>query len=270
HCGSTVDLTIANSTLTGNHAGRGGAVSGQYGCVVTLTDVVVEDNTAVRHGGALYGDGADLVVTDAVFERNDAPEEGGAVVWVLGDVTMTDVLLARNTAGTEGGGLYFQADPGNEVELTRVDFDENSVGPAPGGRGGALYVRETAITLDDCDLTYNYAGDHGGGLFARNASVVVTRDVRLIGNEAAVGSGGGMTIQEGATLDASDTDFTNNEAARSGGGLMMSAAGTVEVTRGDFAGNTPHDVWNEDVDEAYDYGAAASFVCADEGCDPPG
>lgn len=110
--------------------------------------------------------------------------------------------------------------------------------------GGGINVTPAAgtglgtLTLIDVVLTGNGSDDDGGGLYTNGVDVVM-EDVRIEDNDAS-DSGGGARIV-GGSLDATDSDFTENAAGASGslgGGGLALVSGSATLTRVDVTGNT--------------------------------
>jgi VCBS repeat-containing protein len=96
--GINADVTIRNSTLSGNVAtGAGGALHAQGGRF-TLEAVTVSGNRADGEGGAYRGDAASvLVVSSSTISRNTAAVSGGIVTASVGN-TIGNSIVAGNTA----------------------------------------------------------------------------------------------------------------------------------------------------------------------------
>ena len=109
------DLTIQNSTFSGNHAERvgnptgGGAVSIDADCTARITGSTFVKNEAVgfSKGGAILSEGT-LFVTNSTFHGNSADTHGGAVSIEQGNAAFTNVTIAGNTTKGEGAGLYVE------------------------------------------------------------------------------------------------------------------------------------------------------------------
>jgi hypothetical protein len=92
------DLTIAGGRVNGN----GGGVENNGGDL-TLTNVILRDNSA-RDGGGLFNNGS-ATLTDVIVRGNHAREGGG--LFNNGSATLTDVVLRGNHARV--GARFFSA-----------------------------------------------------------------------------------------------------------------------------------------------------------------
>ena len=109
-------LTVANSTLSGNHAiGEGiggvcfgGAIFNDVGATLTVTDSTFSANQttasgtgSLGNGGAISNDSGTVTVTNSTFSANQANGSGGAIVSV-GTLTITNSTFSANQAGFAG------------------------------------------------------------------------------------------------------------------------------------------------------------------------
>ena len=103
-------LTVANSTLSGNHAigegiggvSFGGAIFNDVGAALTVTDSTFSTNqTTAGNGGAISNDSGTVTVTDSTFSANQATGSGGAIVSV-GTLTITNSTFSANQARFAG------------------------------------------------------------------------------------------------------------------------------------------------------------------------
>lgn len=208
------DLALEEVTLRNNHGSDGGGLE-VYQSTARLTDVEFNDNSAT-YGGGLHVGGPSLASTVALthttFRRNEATNDGGAIYIKEGSRVSTHDWVAIgidgptiNRAGRDGGG----------VAIVESSYLTVTAGP----------------TLSY--LSYNYAGQHGGGVYADHATLTFdglidpTFDERLmLGNNMAdedgdgVGDGGGIYAANGTLIQANES-FLFGNAARNGGGIYL-------------------------------------------------
>ena len=130
------------------------------------------------------------------------------------------------------------------------------------GEGGGI-ENNGMLTINNCTISGNAAGTHGGGIFNYGGTVTVNNST-LSGNSALLGNGGGianlasgmLTVRDstisgnhaglngggvenlGATLTFDHSVLSGNDAALSGGGIYNSRTLTVTVSYGTFTGNS--------------------------------
>ncbi len=126
---------IANCTLSGNSAERGG---GSYGC--TLNNCTLSGNSAVDNGGGNYGG----TLNNCTLSGNSADDDGGGCY----HGTLNNCTLSGNSAQRNGGG-------GNDSTLNNCMLYGNSSDVSGGGSYGD--------TLNNCTLYGNSSDVSGGG-----------------------------------------------------------------------------------------------------------
>jgi len=96
-------LSVENSTLSGNRAAAGGAIA-NYGGVVSLSGATLSGNTAAVAGGGIHNESGDVYLTNVTLSGNAASGAGGLGNY-NGTAFLTNVTLSGNTASSLGGGL---------------------------------------------------------------------------------------------------------------------------------------------------------------------
>jgi len=178
-CASHVNLTLNNSTLSGNTcAAQGGGIFSEYGSValnnttlsgnmanvgggihslhstVTLTDSTLSGNLAADTGGGINAVSSDVTLNRNTFNANEANNGGG--IWAIAvNLTLTNSTLSGNSATESGGGInsFF----GGGVVVINSTITANTAGTSGGGiyRGGNSFE----IGVFNSILASNYGGD---------------------------------------------------------------------------------------------------------------
>ena len=98
-------VTIQNGNGVGNAYGEGGGIYVDYGGQLTVTDSTLTGNEGYW-GGAISTQGGTVTVTDSTITGNYAAY-GGAIFDFPGTVTVTDSTIAGNYGGPiQAGGIY--------------------------------------------------------------------------------------------------------------------------------------------------------------------
>lgn len=149
-------LSIVNSTFSGNRALSGGAVYADAGTQVSIDSSTFSGNTALNDGGAIDTQGQ-LSIVDSTFAGNRA-DEGGAI-FVGGDEgganyagSILQSTFSGNTASEEGGAIYAVSD----FSVTNTTFSGNSTTSEMSG--SAIYLANDATA----DLAFVTFADHTG------------------------------------------------------------------------------------------------------------
>lgn len=226
-----------------------------------LSDSLVADNIGVS---LLL---TNFTADNVEFSNNDAVAHGdpSTITSALGVVTISNSTFVGNQ-GTFGAGLSVTE---GFAELIDCDFVDNvassagavfvvSDGYAPAGLtvsggsfvgnsatgdAGALWVAGNLdASISDVVFVDNTAGHQGGAIKAADSPFdppfhLEISGVRLAGNQATTGEGGGIYIEPAlglaTTVRIVDTEFVDNFAGWAGGGLH----GRAELVSVTFAGN---------------------------------
>ena len=237
------DVSTSTSDLVGgafyNSAGR-----------MNLVDATIEDNYARGRGGGFYTSGGGIVRISSsdpgafrsTISNNsvNANSNDGGGFWVGDAGTLVDldgVDVVGNSAGDQGGGFRVGSDNAR-VQLTDVTIDGNNAGSHGGG-----FRNESAwsvVELDNVSIINNTTTNHHGGGFWNRGSVI-GQDVIIDGNrnataQAAADSndnnvgGGFWNNGDGAYVDLTRVEITNNESHGRGGGIYNDSRAELRLT----------------------------------------
>ncbi|MEZ6061200.1 MAG: Ig-like domain-containing protein [Planctomycetaceae bacterium] len=188
---------IAESTLTGNSASRGGAI--------------YTEGDSLGYGGPL----ASLYLDDVEISGNSA-DDGGGIYNNLDHVELYNgSVVSGNSATNDGGGIYTLGQGGGVVLGTLFVYEGSQVSNnVAGNNGGGIYNENDHVELWDGSLiSGNVAGNAGGGVYT-----------------FADGFNG-----PGETLYVSDSQITGNTAVHGGG--IYNSGDYVSLFRSSVDGN---------------------------------
>jgi hypothetical protein len=215
-------LTLSHITLTHGY--------GTYGAVQSFGTLILEssqlsDNIATDSGGAIDGYG-DVSLTDSIVQGNSAAQMGGGIMDESGTLTVTNSQVDDNTAA-QGGGIAVISGASATIQGSQLTGNQTT---ATSAQGGAVRSEGT-LAIDQSELTLNH-GSRGGGLSVLGGTATVTHST-FRGNYSAYGGG---IRQEGGDLTVTDVQFTHNGYAsngapvNTGGGAISWGAGTATLT----------------------------------------
>ena len=210
-----------------------------------------------RGGGAIYCAGATLTTDNVIIESCEATKHGGAIyakeVFVSGNAE-SSVITLKNT----------------QIKSCAA------TGTAAGeGRGGAIYCKESTLTLDHTTIGGNAPTDgntakKGGGIYFAGGSEECTipsgctiQHNKTTDESGATSGGGGVYVQSGTlTLGGTISDnsaLVGGDALASGGGVFVGANGTFIMKGGaTISGNKAK--WGGGVYIYADSSGAGSFT----------
>jgi hypothetical protein len=202
-------LTVNNSTLSGNSSinerfsfgGLGIGIYNAYGGMVTVTNSTLSGNSAVRYGGGIYNVGGTLTITNSTLSGNSAGFYGGGVYNLGGTLAITNSTVSSNSAGF-GGGVYNLS---GILTVTNSTFSGNSAFD-----GGGVYNPAGTVTLVNSTLSGNSAIEAGGGIFNEGSVTVI--NCTLAANSA----GYGDSISSIGSFTAKNSIFAKGAFGASG------------------------------------------------------
>jgi len=188
---NAANLSLTNSTISGNTAGSpGGVAQGggilNWGGKATLTDSTISGNTAATAGGGIYNE-------DTLFKLNNTIPPNSTVTNstvpanVVGSIILTNSTISDNAATNSYGGGIWNGD-GNVI-LTNNTISGNT---ADRGNGGGIYNSGGDISITFGTIYGNSAftgggisteDDDGGPTYKFHASFVVKNSL-VAGNHS--------------------------------------------------------------------------------------
>ena len=231
---SNVAATVASS--------RGGGIfsTGQ----LTLVDSTLTGNEAQAGGGAIYvsGPSASAVIEGTILAGNTVRDlttdfrGGGAVHVAFGDAVVRDSQIISNTTDYTGGGVTVRGS-GSEVQIidTWIHGNTSTFG------GGVRTQSSGVLSISGSTISGNVATSGGaavGGGIRASSPLTVTNST-IVANAANAGAGfnstgGGISAESTVSLDS--VTVVDNSAAF-GGGIASFSSGTTFITNSILAGN---------------------------------
>jgi len=184
-------FTIINGYSTSN----GGAIECQgvnaLGEISTLTIANCNISNSVASNGRSTGCGGGISLIDGIYlinncniSNNSADDYGaGMYCGSNSDVKITNSFISANRAVPDnGGGIYC-----NESRLSL--FNCTIIGNTAGQDGGGLYCYNTFPVINNCTITENNAGNYGGGILGGVGSFPKLTNSILWANSDTTGTG---------------------------------------------------------------------------------
>jgi hypothetical protein len=244
-------FTIENGVASpGDGAyGSGGGIRDQGNVNLTLTNMVLTDNSATADGGGLVMFNAvenswTLTLNNTVVSDNHAGDAGGGIdTDGTGTVIINNSLITGNTDLNQGAGIYVDVAFGSSVfvgasmTMTKTVVSNNSAlanGVTASG-GGISNAGNGTMTIVQSTISGNFSGGYGGGFSdENNAGSLIVQDSLFLNNTAILFGG---AIQEGgSSTTITNTEFKGNSTGGTGGALFANGA-TLTVQSSTFANN---------------------------------
>ena len=205
------ELTLDNVAVAGNRSkenwigahgqGAGIYIADNY-CKLTMkNNAQIAYNYADDDGGGIYSNGKYTTITmdeDSSIYNNSGEDGGGICLsYTFFSVTSTDNTAeishnrSRVNSDRGGGGICIERNfIGNYGAVKGITFNENSTSD----RGGALYIKQTGVTVSNCKIKGNKASE-GGGIYNENSSNTIS-GCTIENNEAEIYGGGVLANYE--------------------------------------------------------------------------
>lgn len=138
-------LTILESTITGNHVGRGhgGGIFNADGRV-RLTDVTLSNNSASEGFGGGIHNRSELTLNNVTISGNSAAGGGGIYAGgTAATTTLNNVTLSGNTASWHGGGLLSSRDV--TVSSSTVAYNRATAGAGISSGPSEVQLRNSIL-----------------------------------------------------------------------------------------------------------------------------
>lgn len=183
----------------------------------TLT---MNNNKAMRRGGAICVTGTKASATLSSLEANgNKAQDGGA-------------LACMSTSGVAESNY-------SKISLGDMKLDGNT----SIGWGGAVYVERSRLEVDSSAQILNSSTWIGGGIHARDVSVINIGTATISGNKAVTSSsdgglGGGIYLQDASRLTLGSATINGNYATERGGGIFLTGSSTNTMGSATLASNT--------------------------------
>ena len=246
--GFTVEDGLAADPMNPDGANAsGGGIRAKGNVRLTLTDMIVRQNSASADGGGISFENAisqpwTLTVNGSTIIGNHAGDTGGGIESDGSGTVSVNAgsVISSNTAVNEGGGIWLDAIQSgllfqsavlnvvgatvtNNVSLTAV---AGGIGDAGGG----------AVSISTSTISGNHAAGSGGGLADENGQAAWTLLQTLMRDNSA-GVNGGAIATSGPGFTITSSQVQDNSAGKFGGGIFASCP-TLSVQRSTLAGNT--------------------------------
>ncbi len=250
-------LTVINSTIRDNKAGRGAGIF-LIGSNLNLIKSSVTGNTATDSDGAgiLITSNSRVTVTNGIFSSNSATKGQGAGIALISEYVETGSLYVENSTFTSNQAfsstaIYVDRNGSGKSSVTisgsSTRFDSNIAT----GNGGAMGVRtrdkgNIELTINGSTFLNNKAATNGGGLAISLADTsqnnISLSNLNLSSNEVANNGGGLMLSLSGSSSNRIllEKSTVSNNKANNGGGIAMSVGvnGQVVINNSTLSSNS--------------------------------
>ena len=222
HVSSGVNVRISGLTVNNgntNDIGGGGIYNNG---TLTVTDSVVQGNSALHSGGGILNSGM-LTVSNSTISGNTAFNGGG--IADIGTPTVSNSTISGNTSRSAGGGIF-----NNESGPVVINYTTIS-GNTSNGEGAGLYNYGPSMVSNSTISGNNASGGIGGGIDNRGPLGVLTITNTTVSGNTALNIGG---VRNNGSLTVNNSTISGNAIGDVTNEQSMTAKNTII---GNFGGN---------------------------------
>lgn len=205
------DVRIINSLLKANAANDGGAVWTDYGSTNMISKTTISSNKAFNGGGVENFGGMQII--NSTISDNQAANVGGGISHG-GSMSFELSTLSGNKAPFGGG----MRDFGNSTFIYRSTISANEAT----GEGGGIY--STANTgVENSTFSANKAGAaNGGGAFVEDGGEATLVYVTIANNSGTFGGGVYAKSSSNSKISLEKVVLSNNPGGNCSGATLVS------------------------------------------------
>ena len=232
-----------------------GSCSGEFFAYITANDVTFQGMTLTRYnadggnsGKSITVDGATGILLDDV-NMISGIDNGDAALLVYSN---SEVIFRNGSASCNqtnyGGGIQIE---GSQITMLIENCVIANNAKAVSYKGGGVLIAGVSnvnVTISNCTFDSNVASE-GGAIHAQGVTLNIANSCfnanRML--STAPDEGGGICIQDDATVTISNCSFTGNSCVGSADGGAIGVEGdntTVTITQCYFSGNSSSDDGN--------------------------
>jgi parallel beta-helix repeat protein len=147
---------IRNSNIAGNTivgVFSGGGITLNSGGFLSVESTTISGNQAtVNGGGIVCGFDTTLVVRNSTISGNEAVDGAGILMLGVDSLTVENSTISSNKASRDGGGIWMDGSTHMTIRNSTIAFNNADSDNAGGGRGGGIYVYDSAVPTPDLTL----------------------------------------------------------------------------------------------------------------------
>jgi hypothetical protein len=195
---------------------------------VAATSTIRNNQNDGYSGGGVYvvdndtGRSFTITISDSDIWSNKTSGQYGGGLYIDEYLTnFANTNISNNTALSRAGAVYVEAIP--SLSFTNCTISGNELTSSTGGTGGAMYLNNSNIVIENSTITSNYAS-YKGGAFYTNTTVTFTMTGSVLSNNwtsTTNSDGGAMHIQSSTTYTITDSTISNNSTGNIGGAFYV-------------------------------------------------
>ncbi|EAL68329.1 pectin lyase-like family protein [Dictyostelium discoideum AX4] len=238
---SSLSLSINKCNFNNNQGNKGGVIymeSEFYSDGNNLVEISIKssqftNNNATISGGVAYLDGFnDIYIDTCLFDNSYSPVSGTSTLFISNgefiEIRRSNFTRNQIASTVELFGIQYK----NGSMVKDCLFDGNVVN----GKGGAISMYLSWLSVDGTLFNNNYAGAIGGAIFATGvSSYLLVANSKFIDNKSS-GAGGAIATQGSVYTSLNNCEFISN-SANAGGSLSFEYSNQIHLRNCTISGN---------------------------------
>lgn len=199
--GSGRSLMLTNSTISGNVASNGAGIYNN-GTLIAMS-TTIDSNVAAGFGGAVMNGtppSSIVTLTNTILSNNTAIKGAGIYTGSGSPMALINSTVRDNTASSAGGGIYNTF--GAKLTLTGSTLSGNHVSA---GDGGGIYTNQAQITMSNSTVSGNGASGSGGAIYSDSFGTITFSASTIVSNNSGIFNNGFSSISLANSLLANAT-----------------------------------------------------------------
>jgi len=226
-CREQVSALIKDNFIYDNLAyHHGGGIFIAFSSPTVIGNTIIENECEYTGGGITVYKGSHPLVKDNYIANNLSPWEGGGIsIFQECNPVIEANIVTGNTSLRPGGGINCVFD---SAPIIRNNIVTGNHARGTSGKGGGLYVIDSAILAENNTIAHNRADRDGGGISAYGEGTVIDfRNNVLWGNSSP--DGNEIKLVTSSTLNVSYSIVSGGEPA-----AAVDSSSTLTWSEGNF------------------------------------
>ncbi|MHC4211789.1 MAG: right-handed parallel beta-helix repeat-containing protein [Planctomycetota bacterium] len=217
-----------NCIIDCNNLGRGFDFDNGETSETVVDGFTVINGFSYSYGGGIYCDASSPTIRNCNIS-NCTANYGAGICVDDSAPTILDCNISDCNSSDKGGGI---CNLSSEPMIANCDFNRNRAPYGGAIHNGKLSLRESTVTIIDCNFVNNIADSNGGAINNESCTSMILRCEFSDNN----GFFGGAVSNRDADSEITYCNFTSNTAY--GGGGIVNYISNVRITNSTFSDNT--------------------------------
>jgi hypothetical protein len=210
------NLTIQNSTISGNSANYGGGVHSYR--AARIQNSMISGNSA-KYGGGVFNTYGTATIQNSTISGNSATYGGG--ITNLGKATIQNSTLSGNSASGRGGGVYIYGSGTATIQNSTISGNTAT-------QGGGVYNNNGTATIQNSIISGNLSSINGREIRLGSGTIIANAN-NLFGSSASSNTQAFSGFTHGASDITATSDGSRSTALSAILGTLQNNGGPTQT-----------------------------------------